>query len=76
MTGTIALPVWFAALAGALALWAILYLLLIPGGRWFVRRRVNRLIDELNTRLQLQIPAFQQTRNARSSSTGWSTTAR
>ena len=62
MTGTIALPVWVAALAGGLALWAILYLLLIPGGRWFVRRRVDRLIDELNTRLQLQIPAFQQTR--------------
>ena len=62
MTGTIALPVWIAALAGGLALWAVLYLLLIPGGRWFVRRRVNRLIDELNTRLQLQIPAFQQTK--------------
>ena len=62
MTSTIALPLWLAALAGGLALWAFLYLLLIPGGRWFVRRRVNRLIDELNTRLQLQIPAFQQTR--------------
>ena len=62
MTGTITLPVWIAALAGGLALWAILYLLLIPGGRWLVSRRVNRLIDELNTRLQLQIPAFQQTK--------------
>ena len=62
MTGTIALPVWIAVLTGGLALWAVLYLLLIPGGRWFVRRRVNRLIDELNTRLQLQIPAFQQTK--------------
>ena len=62
MTSTIALPLWLAALAGGLALWALLYLLLIPGGRWFARRRVNRLIDELNTRLQLRIPAFQQTR--------------
>ena len=62
MTATIALPLWVAAVAGALALWAVLYFLLIPGGRWFVRRRVNRVIDELNTRLQLQIPAFQQTR--------------
>ena len=62
MTGTIVLPVWLAIAAGALALWAILYLLLIPGGRWFVRRRVNRMIDELNTRLQLRIPAFQQTK--------------
>ena len=62
MMETISLPLWVAALAGALALWAILDFLLIPGGRWFVRRRVNRFIDELNTRLQLQIPAFQQTK--------------
>ena len=62
MTATIAVPVWVAAVAAVLALWAVLYLLLIPGGRWFVRRRVNRMIDELNTRLQLQIPAFQQTK--------------
>ena len=62
MTETITLPVWVAVMAGALALWAFLYLLLIPGGSWFVRRRVNRMIDELNTRLQLQIPAFQQTK--------------
>ena len=62
MTGTIVLPLWFAITIGALALWAILYLLLIPGGRWFVRRRVNRMIDELNTRLELRIPAFQQTK--------------
>ena len=62
MTATIVLPVWFAITAGALALWAILYLLLIPGSRWFVRRRVNRMIDELNARLQLRIPAFQQTK--------------
>ena len=62
MTATIAVPVWVAVVAAVLALWAVLYLLLIPGGRWFVRRRVNRMIDELNSRLQLRIPAFQQTR--------------
>ena len=62
MTETIALPFWVVVMAGVPALWAVLYLLLIPGGRWFVRRRVNRMIDELNTRLQLQIPAFQQTK--------------
>ena len=62
MTGTIVLPLWFAIVIGALALWAALYLFLIPGGRWFVRRRVNRMIDELNTRLELRIPVFQQTK--------------
>ena len=62
MTETISLPIWVAALAGALAVWAALDFLFIPGARWILRRRVNRLIDELNTRLQLQIPAFQQTK--------------
>ena len=62
MTATIAMPIWIAVIAGVLALWAVIYFLLVPGGRWFVRRRVNRMIDELNTRLQLQVPAFQQTK--------------
>ena len=62
MSATVALPLWLAVAVAALALWAVLHLALIPGGRWFVRRRVNRVIDELNTRLQLRIPAFQQTK--------------
>ena len=62
VTETVSLPVWLAVAAGGLALWAILDRLLIPGVRWFFRRRVNRMIDELNTRLDLQIPAFHQTR--------------
>ena len=62
MTETISLPVWIAVIAGAFALWAVIDILFIPGARWVVRRRVNRMIDELNTRLQLQIPAFQQTK--------------
>ena len=44
MTATVALPL---RVAGVLALWAVLCFLLIPGGRWFVRRRVNRAIEEL-----------------------------
>ena len=62
MTETISLPIWMAVVTGALALWAVLERLLIPSGRWFIRRRVNRVINELNTRLQLQIPAFHQTK--------------
>ena len=62
MTETISFPVWVAVLAGAFALWAVIDFLFIPGARWVVRRRINRMIDELNTRLQLQIPAFQQTK--------------
>ena len=47
----------------------------MPGARWFLRRRLNRMIDEVNTRLELQIPAFQQT-GAGCSSTSSATTRR
>ena len=33
------------------ALWSLLDRLLIPSGRWFLRRRLNRLIDRVNRRL-------------------------
>ena len=62
MTETISLPIWIAVAAGALVLWAVLDRLLIPSVRWFFRRRVERVIDELNTRLDLRIPAFHRTR--------------
>ena len=62
MADTVSLPIWAALLVAALAAWAVLERLLIPSGRWFIRRRVNRVIDELNTRLQLEIPAFHRTR--------------
>ena len=62
MTETISLPIWIAVAGGALVLWAILDRLLIPSVRWFFRRRVERVIDELNTRLDLRIPAFHRTR--------------
>ena len=62
MTESISVPLWIALIGGALALWALMERLLIPSVRWFVRQQVNRVIDELNTRLQLQVPAFHQTR--------------
>ena len=62
MTDPISLPIWLAVVAGALAVWAVLDRFLIPGAGWFFRRRANRVINELNTRLQLRIPALQQTR--------------
>jgi glycerol-3-phosphate O-acyltransferase len=62
MTGRVNLPFWLAALLVALAAWTILDHFLLPGFRWFVGRRVSRVIDELNTRLRISIPAFQHTR--------------
>ena len=62
MTESVSVPLWIALVAGALALWALMERLLIPSVRWFFRQQVNRVIAELNTRLQLQVPAFHQTR--------------
>ena len=62
MTGSLALPLWILAVVGALALWAALDRILMPSARWFLRRRLNRMIEEVNTRLELQIAPFQQTR--------------
>ena len=62
MTGSITLPFWVVAVVSALAFWAVLDRILMPGARWFLHRRLNRVIEEVNVRLELQIPAFQQTR--------------
>lgn len=62
MTHPVTLPFWLAALLFVLAAWAALDRLLVPGVRWYLRRRVNRAIDRLNTRLKLEIPHFHRTR--------------
>jgi glycerol-3-phosphate O-acyltransferase len=62
MTRLVSLPLWLVAVLVLLAAWAALDRLLVPGVRWYLRRRVNRAIDELNTRLRLKIPAFHRTK--------------
>ena len=62
MSTSITLPLWVIALIALLAAWAALDRLLMPSVRWFLRRRMERVIDELNKRLQLEIPAFNVTR--------------
>jgi glycerol-3-phosphate O-acyltransferase len=62
MSGSVALPVWLVAALALLSAWAVLDRLLVPSVRWYLRRRVNRVIDELNTRLKLEIPPFHRTK--------------
>ena len=64
MDSSIELPVWSVLLGLALAsLWLIQHFLL-PTARWIVRRRANKLIDEVNTRLALRIPSFKLTQRS------------
>lgn len=62
MNTPVALPLWLLILLVGLALWALLDRLLVPGVRWFLRQRANRVIDGLNTRLRIQIPPFKITK--------------
>jgi glycerol-3-phosphate O-acyltransferase len=59
---SVTLPLWLVVLAGLLAALALLDRLLVPSARWFLQRRVNRAIEELNARLDFRIRPFTLTR--------------
>jgi len=58
MTSQVTLPLWLVLIAGAFALWAVVDRLLIPAVRSVMRRRFNKSIEDLNTRLKLRIQPF------------------
>src|SRR5258705_5785825 len=58
----IAVRSWLLVLLVVLSAWSLLDRLLIPSARWYLRRRVNRVIDEINTRLNVHIRPFQFTK--------------
>ena len=62
MTQTVSVPLWLFAILLLFAFWAALVLLLAPGMRWYFRRRMNRVISEINTRLDIDLPSFKITR--------------
>jgi glycerol-3-phosphate O-acyltransferase len=62
MSSPVSLPLWLAILVIALAAWAVAGHLLVPGWRWILRRRVNRVLEELDTRLKIRIPPFKLTK--------------
>lgn len=62
MDAPVTVPLWLFLPIAAFALWSLLDRLLIPSGRWFLRRRLNRLIDRVNRRLAVEIKPFQLTK--------------
>lgn len=62
MYSEIVLPFWVVVLLVGLSLALMLDRVLLPGVRWVMRRRINRVIDEINTRLDIEIRPFQLTR--------------
>ncbi|GMQ91505.1 MAG: 1-acyl-sn-glycerol-3-phosphate acyltransferase [Gammaproteobacteria bacterium] len=62
MNTEVLVPFWLVVLLALLSVALLIDRLLIPSVRWFFRRRVNRVIDEVNTRLDIEIRPFQLTR--------------
>ena len=62
MASQITISTWVFVLLVVLTAWALLDRFLIPSVRWFLRRRINRLIDEISTRLEIEIRPFQLTK--------------
>ena len=58
----ITLPLWFVALAALLAAIGLLDRIVGPSIRWFLRRRVEAVVDRLNSKLRLRIHPFKLTR--------------
>jgi glycerol-3-phosphate O-acyltransferase len=62
MGDQITISLWVFLMLVVVALVAILDRVLIPSTRWFLRRRINRVIDEIGTRLDIEIRPFQLTK--------------
>ncbi len=62
MSQTVAVPLWAFGLLLALAVLAALEWLLLPSVRWYFRRKVRGVIDEISVRLNIEIPQFKLTR--------------
>lgn len=61
-TGETSLPTWLFLLLLAATAYAVIMSVLLPGVRWFVRRRLSRAVDRLNRSLSITIKPFQQTK--------------
>ena len=59
---TITLPYWMFFVLLAFAGIMVLDRMILPSMRWYLKRRVNRVISEINTRLDIEIRPIQFTR--------------
>ncbi len=62
MGDQITISIWIFLLLVVITLLAVLDRVLIPSTRWFLRRRINRVIDEIGSRLDIEIRPFQLTK--------------
>lgn len=61
-TATVTVPTWLFLLLLAAATYAVVMSVLLPGVRWYLRRRLNRAVDKLNASLRIKIRPLQRTK--------------
>ena len=62
MAQTISIPLWLFVATSALAVLALTFGALLPAARWYFRRKVRGVLDEISVRLKIDLPAFKLTR--------------
>lgn len=62
MTNPVPVPLWLLVLLVACTAWAVLDLLLLPGARWIMRRRVERVMDHVRRHLNINLQPFKLTK--------------
>ena len=62
MTRLVEVPLWLLVVLIGLAVFAALEWFLLPGVRWYFRRKVRRVMDEISTRFKIELPEFKLTR--------------
>ncbi len=59
---SVEISLWLLVLLVILAAWSILDRLLVPSVRWFIRRRINRVLEDVGQHLQIKIEPFSLTK--------------
>ena len=62
MSQLVAVPLWLLVVLVGLAVLAALEWFLLPGVRWYFRRKVRRVMSEISTRFKIELPEFKLTR--------------
>ncbi|MCK5695354.1 MAG: hypothetical protein KAH62_01900 [Desulfobacula sp.] len=58
MSGQITISIWLFLFLIIVLVIALLDRILIPSTRWFFRRRINAVIEEIGTRLNIEMRPF------------------
>lgn len=62
MSSLVAVPYWLLVVLIACTAWAALDLLLLPSARWVMRRRVERVMDQVRHHLNINLQPFKLTK--------------